>query len=281
MTSVAHPTLHDTAIGIDAQGQRRETDSMGSIDVPADRYWGAQTQRSLVHFSIGDDRMPKRVYHAYGYVKKAAALVNIRGGRLPAWKGQLIQQVCDEVISGALDEEFPLHVFQTGSGTHTNMNVNEVISNRCIQLTGGRLGSQQPVNPNDDVNMSQSTNDTFPTSMHIAAYQMTTERTLPALRGALRAPGYRLATRSRASGIRNGGVAADRAVGSVRDPATVAGPRVGDRARTVEEPAVVGPSRGRTGSSTGPRTVRWPVPVSPRRSSPGREGPARSRCVPA
>ena len=176
------PEILDLPIGLDATGTRREFDSLGEVEVPANRYWGAQTQRSLEHFSIGSDRMPKEVYHAYGYVKKAAALVNIRGGRLPAWKGQLIQQVCDEVISGALDEEFPLHVFQTGSGTHTNMNVNEVISNRCIQLTGGRLGSQQPVNPNDDVNMSQSTNDTFPTAMHIAAYQMTTERTLPALR---------------------------------------------------------------------------------------------------
>jgi fumarate hydratase, class II len=176
------PEILDLPIGLDATGTRREFDSLGEVEVPANRYWGAQTQRSLAHFSVGSDRMPKEVCHAYGYVKKAAALVNTRGGRLPAWKGQLIQRVCDEVISGALDEEFPLHVFQTGSGTHTNMNVNEVISNRCIQLAGGTLGSQQPVNPNDDVNMSQSTNDTFPTAMHIAAYQMTTERTLPALR---------------------------------------------------------------------------------------------------
>ena len=176
------PEILDLPIGLNATGVRREFDSLGEVEVPANRYWGAQTQRSLAHFSIGSDRMPKEVYHAYGYVKKAAALVNTRGGRLPAWKGQLIERVCDEVISGALDTEFPLHVFQTGSGTHTNMNVNEVISNRCIQLVGGTLGSQQPVNPNDDVNMSQSTNDTFPTAMHIAAHQMTTERTLPALR---------------------------------------------------------------------------------------------------
>ncbi|HEY1321137.1 MAG TPA: class II fumarate hydratase, partial [Streptosporangiaceae bacterium] len=176
------PEIVDRPIGLDATGTRREFDSLGEVEVPANRYWGAQTQRSLAHFSIGSDRMPKEIYHAYGYVKKAAALVNTRSGRLPAWKGQLIQRVCDEVISGALDEEFPLHVFQTGSGTHTNMNVNEVISNRCIQLAGGALGSQQPVNPNDDVNMSQSTNDTFPTAMHIASYRMTTERTLPALR---------------------------------------------------------------------------------------------------
>src|SRR6478752_9050928 len=153
------PQARDLPVGINASGTRRETDSMGEIEVPANRYWGAQTQRSLAHFSIGSDRMPKEVYHAYGYVKKAAALVNTRGGRLPAWKGQLIQRVCDEVISGALDEEFPLHVFQTGSGTQTNMNVNEVISNRCIQLVGGTLGSQEPVHPNDHVNMGQSSND--------------------------------------------------------------------------------------------------------------------------
>jgi fumarate hydratase class II len=115
-------------------------------------------------------------------VKKAAALVNAAAGLLPAWKGQLIERVCDEVISGALDSEFPLHVFQTGSGTQSNMNVNEVISNRCIQLVGGTLGSQQPVHPNDHVNMSQSSNDTFPTAMHIAAHKMATERTIPALR---------------------------------------------------------------------------------------------------
>src|SRR5499425_482957 len=161
---------------------RRETDSMGGIDVPADRYWGAQTQRSLVHFSIGNDRMPKEVYHAYGYVKKAAAMVNTWAGRLPAWKGELIQRVCDEVISGALDSEFPLYVWQTGSGTQSNMNLNEVISNRCIQLVGGTLGSQQPIHPNDHVNMGQSSNDTFPTAMHIAAFKMATGKTIPALR---------------------------------------------------------------------------------------------------
>jgi fumarate hydratase class II len=175
------PEILDLPIGLDATGMRREYDSLGDVDVPANRYWGAQTQRSLAHFSIGSDRMPKEVYHAYGYVKKAAALVNTRDGRLPAWKGQLIQRVCDEVISGELDEEFPLHVFQTGSGTHTNMNVNEVISNRCIQLVGGTLGSQQPVHPNDDVNMSQSTNDTFPTAMHIAAAVELAYRLNPAL----------------------------------------------------------------------------------------------------
>ena len=131
------PTIKDAPIGIAASGQRRETDSMGEIDVPADRYWGAQTQRSLVHFSIGDDRMPKAVYHAYGYVKKAAAIVNGREGRLPQWKADLIARVADEVIAGDLDEHFPLYVWQTGSGTQSNMNVNEVISNRAIELAGG------------------------------------------------------------------------------------------------------------------------------------------------
>ena len=177
------PKILDLPIGLDATGQRLEFDSLGQVEVPADRYWGAQTQRSLQHFNIGHDRMPKEVYHAYGYVKKAAAVVNGQAGRLPAWKASLIERVCDEVISGALDAEFPLYVFQTGSGTQSNMNVNEVISNRCIQLVGGTLGSQQPVHPNDHVNMGQSSNDTFPTAMHIAAHKMATERTIPALRG--------------------------------------------------------------------------------------------------
>src|SRR5258707_15823088 len=176
------PKILDLPIGLDATGMRREFDSLGEVEVPADRYWGAQTQRSLQHFNIGHDRMPKEVYHAYGYVKKAAAIVNTNAGRLPHWKGELIARVCDEVISGALDEDFPLYVFQTGSGTQSNMNVNEVISNRCIQLLGGTLGSQQPVHPNDHVNMGQSSNDTFPTAMHIAAYTMATGKTIPALR---------------------------------------------------------------------------------------------------
>ena len=137
-----NPQVLDLPVGIDATGRRRETDSLGAVDVPADHYWGAQTQRSLEHFDIGNDRMPKEVYHAYGYVKKAAAVVNTGAGRLPAWKGALIQRVCDEVISGALDYEFPLYVWQTGSGTQSNMNVNEVVSNRCIQLVGGQLGSK-------------------------------------------------------------------------------------------------------------------------------------------
>src|SRR5499426_2453551 len=181
-TSDAAPKILDVPIGLDAAGMRQEFDSLGTVEVPADRYWGAQTQRSLEHFNIGNDRMPKEVYHAYGYVKKAAAIVNTRAGRLPAWKGRLIERVCDEAISGALDTEFPLYVFQTGSGTQSNMNVNEVISNRCIQLVGGTLGSQEPVHPNDHVNMGQSSNDTFPTAMHIAAHTMATNKTIPALR---------------------------------------------------------------------------------------------------
>jgi fumarate hydratase class II len=154
---------------------------MGEIDVPASHYWGAQTERSLIHFSIGDDRMPKPVYHAYGYVKKAAALVNAAAGRIPRWKADLIARVADEVIAGKLDSEFPLYVWQTGSGTQSNMNVNEVISNRAIQLTGGVLGSKRPVHPNDDVNMGQSSNDTFPTAMHIATVLEFEDRLIPAV----------------------------------------------------------------------------------------------------
>ncbi|WP_182346785.1 class II fumarate hydratase [Tomitella gaofuii] len=175
------PKVLDIGIGIDASGTRHETDSMGGIDVPADRYWGAQTQRSLVHFSIGNDKMPHEVYHAYGYVKKAAALVNGAAGRMPAWQSELIAHVADEVIAGDLDESFPLYVWQTGSGTQSNMNTNEVISNRAIQLVGGKLGSKTPVHPNDHVNMGQSSNDTFPTAMHIAVVTEILERLIPAL----------------------------------------------------------------------------------------------------
>jgi fumarate hydratase class II len=172
----------DLPIGIDIAGTRRETDSLGAVDVPAEHYWGAQTQRSLEHFDIGHDRMPKDVYHAYGYVKKAAAIVNTEAGRLPRWMGELVQRVCDEVIGGELDDEFPLYVWQTGSGTQTNMNVNEVVSNRCIQLVGGVLGSKSPVHPNDHVNMCQSSNDTFATAMHVAAHALTRRSTLPAMK---------------------------------------------------------------------------------------------------
>jgi fumarate hydratase class II len=148
---------------------RIETDSMGEIEVPADKYWGAQTQRSLLHFNIGNDVMPREMIRAFGILKKAAALVNQDLGKLPAEKAKLIVSACDEVIEGKLDEHFPLRVWQTGSGTQTNMNANEVISNRAIEIAGGVKGSKKPIHPNDDVNMSQSSNDTFPAAMHIAA----------------------------------------------------------------------------------------------------------------
>ncbi|MBD0370717.1 MAG: class II fumarate hydratase [Pyrinomonadaceae bacterium] len=148
---------------------RLESDSMGSIQVPSDRYWGAQTERSLMHFDIGFDVMPREMIRALGILKKAAALVNEELGKLSGEKARLIVQAADEVIEGKLDEHFPLRVWQTGSGTQTNMNANEVISNRAIEIAGGVMGSKKPVHPNDDVNMSQSSNDTFPTAMHIAA----------------------------------------------------------------------------------------------------------------
>ena len=160
---------------------------MGTIEVPAEHYWGAQTQRSLIHFSIGDDHMPKIVYHAYGYVKKAAAIINAEDGRLPNDKAELIINVADEVIAGKLDNEFPLYVWQTGSGTQSNMNINEVISNRAIQLAGGTLGSKQPIHPNDHVNMSQSSNDTFPTAMHIATVIEFTNHLIPNIEALVKA----------------------------------------------------------------------------------------------
>ncbi|HEX3085834.1 MAG TPA: class II fumarate hydratase [Pyrinomonadaceae bacterium] len=148
---------------------RTETDSMGAIEVPADKYWGAQSERSLHHFNIGNDVMPREMIRAFGILKKACALVNQDLGKLPADKAKLIAQACDEVIEGKLDAHFPLRVWQTGSGTQTNMNANEVISNRAIEIAGGVMGSKKPIHPNDDVNMSQSSNDTFPAAMHIAA----------------------------------------------------------------------------------------------------------------
>ena len=175
------PVMSDTPIGLPAEGSRTEFDSMGTIDVPADMYYGAQTARSLIHFSIGDDRMPKAVYRAYGVVKKACAQVNAAAKRLPEWKAAAIIRAADEVIAGQLDAHFPLYVWQTGSGTQSNMNVNEVLSNRAIQLLGGVLGSQTPIGPNDDVNMGQSSNDTFPTAMHIAALEEIDTRLLPRL----------------------------------------------------------------------------------------------------
>ena len=148
---------------------RLESDSMGTVEVPANVYWGAQTARSLLHFSIGNDLMPPELIWAFGILKKAAALVNEALGKLPPVKARLIVQAADEVIAGTLNAQFPLRVWQTGSGTHTNMNANEVIANRAIEIAGGVLGSKEPIHPNDHVNMSQSSNDTFPTAMHIAA----------------------------------------------------------------------------------------------------------------
>ena len=159
---------------------RTETDSMGKIEVAANKYWGAQTERSLLHFNIGNDVMPREMIRAFGVLKKAAALVNNDLGKLPDDKLKLIVQACDEVIEGKLDEHFPLRVWQTGSGTQTNMNANEVISNRAIEIAGGVMGSKKPIHPNDDVNMSQSSNDTFPTAMHIAAAEQM-NRLIPAI----------------------------------------------------------------------------------------------------
>jgi fumarate hydratase, class II len=176
------PSILDIPVGIAESGVRSESDSLGVVEVPANRYWGAQTQRSLMNFAIGGERMPLEVYHALGRVKKAAAQVNAAAGRMPEWKAALIGRVAHEVISGELDDEFQLCVWQTGSGTQTNMNVNEVISNRCIQLVGGELGSKSPVHPNDDVNMGQSSNDTFPTATHIATVGLLVSRTLPQAR---------------------------------------------------------------------------------------------------
>ncbi|MDT7923952.1 MAG: class II fumarate hydratase [Chlorobiota bacterium] len=161
---------------------RIETDTMGAVEVPADKYWGAQTARSLQHFAIGTERMPRELIRALGIVKKAAALVNAELGLLPPEKAQLIVRAADEVIEGRLDEHFPLSVWQTGSGTQTNMNVNEVIANRAIELAGGELGSKRPIHPNDDVNKSQSSNDVFPTAMHIAAAEQLVHTLLPAVR---------------------------------------------------------------------------------------------------
>src|ERR1700723_2680824 len=156
---------------------RTESDSMGQIEVPANVYWGAQTQRSLLHFNIGRDTMPPELIRAFGTLKKACALVNQDLGKLAPELAKLIVEAADEVISGKLNDQFPLRIWQTGSGTQTNMNVNEVISNRAIEIAGGELGSKKPVHPNDHVNMSQSSNDTFPTAMSIAA-ALETERTL-------------------------------------------------------------------------------------------------------
>ena len=158
---------------------RTETDSMGAIEVPADRYYGAQTARSLIHFNIGRDIMPREITKSFGILKKACALVNRDLGKLPEDKCKLIVQSADEVIAGKLDDHFPLRVWQTGSGTQSNMNANEVISNRAIEIAGGQMGSKKPIHPNDDVNMSQSSNDTFPTAMSIAAATELEQTLLP------------------------------------------------------------------------------------------------------
>jgi fumarate hydratase class II len=169
-------------LGAPTMTTRTETDSMGALEVPGDRYWGAQTARSLHHFKIGDERMPREIVRAFGILKKAAALVNRDLGVLEGPVADLIVRAADEVIAGTLDEHFPLVVWQTGSGTQSNMNVNEVISNRAIEMAGGTMGTKKPVHPNDHVNRSQSSNDTFPTAMHIAAVEHVETHLLPRVR---------------------------------------------------------------------------------------------------
>lgn len=160
---------------------RLESDSMGSIDVPADKYWGAQTQRSIEHFAIGHDLMPNELIRAFGILKKAAAITNYNLGLMKEDVEALIVKAADELIAGKFDNQFPLRVWQTGSGTQTNMNVNEVISNRAIEIVTGKMGGKDPIHPNDHVNQSQSSNDTFPTAMHIAAAEAIVRRLLPAI----------------------------------------------------------------------------------------------------
>src|SRR6267154_5325866 len=162
-------------------GIRKETDSLGEVEVPADKLWGAQTQRSLEHFSIGRDLIPREMITAYATLKKAAAIANRDGKRLDDPRYKLIVQTCDEILDGQHHDMFPLHVWMTGSGTQFNMNVNEVISNRCCQLAGTPLGSHRPVHPNDHVNMAQSSNDSFPSAMYIAAAVNVKARLIPAV----------------------------------------------------------------------------------------------------
>src|SRR5579863_9229980 len=162
---------------------RTETDSLGEVNVPAEKLWGAQTQRSLEHFSIGHDLIPREMITAYAILKKGAANANLAGKRLDQKRHDLIVQVCDEILAGQHHDMFPLHVWMTGSGTQFNMNVNEVISNRCCQLAGTALGSKTPVHPNDHVNMSQSSNDSFPSAMYVASAVNVTSRLLPAVKG--------------------------------------------------------------------------------------------------
>lgn len=167
---------------IETKQMRIESDSMGKIEVPADKYWGAQTQRSLGHFAIGHDVMPKELIRAFGILKKAAAITNNELGLMKDDVMSLVTKAADEVISGKFNDQFPLRIWQTGSGTQTNMNVNEVISNRAIEMAGGEMGSKKPVHPNDHVNQSQSSNDTFPTAMHIAAADAVVHYLLPAIK---------------------------------------------------------------------------------------------------
>ncbi len=174
-------TQQKTSSSLSTAATRTESDSMGPIEVAADRYWGAQTERSLHHFDIGDDLFPRPLIRAFGILKKAAALTNLELGMLPEDKVELIVRAADEVIAGDLDDHFPLHVWQTGSGTQFNMNANEVISNRAIEMAGGEMGSKQPIHPNDHVNRGQSSNDTFPTAMHIAAAEETVRRLFPSV----------------------------------------------------------------------------------------------------
>ena len=167
-------------------GFRKEKDSMGILEVPDDRYYGAQTQRSLNNFKIGEERFQRELIRAYGILKKAAASVNEKAGKLDSKLAGVIREAADEVIDGNLDDHFPLVVWQTGSGTQSNMNFNEVIANRAIEKLGGELGSKDPVHPNDHVNMGQSTNDTFPTAINIAAVESTINQLLPGLKKLLK-----------------------------------------------------------------------------------------------
>src|SRR5580704_3595660 len=171
-----------TTIDAPVMGVRTETDSLGRVNVPSDKLWGAQTQRSLEHFSIGHDLIPREMITAYATLKKGAANANHNGGRLGDDKYRLILKTCDEILAGEHQDMFPLHVWMTGSGTQFNMNVNEVISNRCCQLAGTPLGSKAPVHPNDHVNMAQSSNDSFPSAMCIAAAVNVKQRLIPAVK---------------------------------------------------------------------------------------------------
>src|SRR3984893_11830150 len=180
-TLVVFP-LNIVSGGDQMAGMRQETDSLGVVEVPADKLWGAQTQRSLEHFSIGTNLIPHEMITAYAILKKAAAAANHASKRLGDEQYRLIVQTCDEILAGRHEDMFPLHVWMTGSGTQFNMNVNEVVSNRCCQLAGTPLGSKTPVHPNDHVNMAQSSNDSFPTAMNIAAAVNVKERLIPAVK---------------------------------------------------------------------------------------------------